>query len=208
MCIVRSTMHNQESWRKLDIPETWRPICDHHMYEVSDCGRVRSLYPSWLGKRILRAATRKHGYKMVVLHDPDGSATGWYVHRLVAKTFLPNFHGHPVVHHKDGNPGNNHVSNLEWTTQKENIRQAMLVRGNWLKAAADPHRARTRCPIVATRPDGTRHSFASLRDAALYYDSLVVANGGVSKRPETFIGNISRASHTGKLAYGFYWRRV
>ena len=29
-----------------------------------------------------------------------------------------------VVDHVDGNPGNNHASNLEWVTQNENVRRA------------------------------------------------------------------------------------
>lgn len=64
------------------------------------------------------------------------------------------------------------------------------------------------CPVTLIRPDGSRLGFSSLRDAAAYYNSLVVANGGVSRRPETFIPHISQASRTGKLAYGFRWERM
>lgn len=188
--------------------ETWRPISGHPMYEVSDHGNVRSLHTSWRGRRVLRPGTKKHGYKLVTLHGTDGSAKGCHVHRLVAKAFLPNPHSLPVVHHKDANPGNNHVSNLEWTTQKENIRQAMLVRGNWLKAASDAHRERTRCPVVATRPDGPSLSFPSLQDAARYLGSQIVANGGIARPPSIYMPNISRASRTGRIAYGFYWSRL
>ena len=50
----------------------------------------------------------------------------FYVHRVVAWTFLGN---PPIedawqVHHKDGNPGNNHVTNLEYVTQSQNINQS------------------------------------------------------------------------------------
>ena len=47
-----------------------------------------------------------------------------FVHRIVAKAFVPNPHRYPIVHHKDGNRANPHASNLEWTTQRENIRHA------------------------------------------------------------------------------------
>ena len=42
------------------------------------------------------------------------------VHRLVADAFLENLNGLPFVNHKDGNPENNHVTNLEWCTEREN----------------------------------------------------------------------------------------
>lgn len=49
----------------------------------------------------------------------DGEQKYLYVHRLVAEAFLPNPDKKPCVYHKDGNPGNNCVDNLEWRTQKE-----------------------------------------------------------------------------------------
>jgi hypothetical protein len=42
------------------------------------------------------------------------------VHRLVAELYIPNPDNKPYVNHKDGNPSNNHYSNLEWVTAQEN----------------------------------------------------------------------------------------
>ena len=42
----------------------------------------------------------------------------------MAKQFIPNPNNLPVVMHKDNDPLNNHVSNLKWGTQSENIQQA------------------------------------------------------------------------------------
>lgn len=43
-----------------------------------------------------------------------------YVHRLVARFFIPNPFNKKYVNHKDGNPLNNHWRNLEWVTAREN----------------------------------------------------------------------------------------
>lgn len=46
------------------------------------------------------------------------------VHLLVARMFVPNPHGYPVVDHKRGNKHDNRASQLEWCTIAENTRRA------------------------------------------------------------------------------------
>jgi len=46
----------------------------------------------------------------------------YFVHRLVAQTFIPNYDNKPCVDHIDGNKKNNHVNNLRWVTPSENNR--------------------------------------------------------------------------------------
>ena len=51
----------------------------------------------------------------------NGETQDWLVHRLIAKTWIPNPNKYPIINHKDNNPLNNSVDNLEWCTHKENV---------------------------------------------------------------------------------------
>ena len=80
-------------------------------YEVTDDGRVISKTGRELSQR-----TGYKGYKLVTLHDANGNARGYFIHRLVAMLFVKNENpGHfNQVNHIDGDTGNNHADNLEW----------------------------------------------------------------------------------------------
>ena len=98
--------------------EIWCPIKGYEgLYEVSDKGRVKSLK---FGKeRIMKNIRNKDGYLSVGLRK--NREQKWYmVHRLVAKTFIPNPDNLPEVNHKDEDKINNKVSNLEWCDRKYN----------------------------------------------------------------------------------------
>lgn len=64
-----------------------------------------------------------HKYLNVCLINDDGYKY-FMVHRLVAIYFVPGYFEGAVVNHKDGNNRNNHASNLEWVTQRDNIHQS------------------------------------------------------------------------------------
>ena len=100
-------------------------------YEVSDAGRVRSLDRLVAnGKammpckgRVLKPTPDRHGYMRVLLHK-NSKRKIMSVHRLVALTFLGEQIG-KVVCHRNGNPGDNCVTNLYWGTLSENMQDAL-----------------------------------------------------------------------------------
>lgn len=63
----------------------------------------------------------RNGYKIVSIVGPDG-ARRLQVHRLVLLAFAgPPPAGKPYCLHRDGTRDNNHISNLRWGSQKENM---------------------------------------------------------------------------------------
>lgn len=74
---------------------------------------------------VMRTAVSNSGYLRTSLEDKyTGIRKNKSIHRLVAETFIPNPENLPIVMHLDNDPLNNHVSNLKWGTQSDNIKQA------------------------------------------------------------------------------------
>lgn len=74
--------------------------------------------------RVLKTDLNSVGYRRVTLWSASQKAVRMTVHRLVALAFIENPDDKPMVNHVDGNKLNNHYSNLEWVTCKENTRHA------------------------------------------------------------------------------------
>lgn len=102
--------------------QIWKDISGYEgKYQVSNTGRVRSLNYKRTGKiKVMKLSTNKLGYKIIML-SKNGKCKTWQVHRLVAQAFLPNPNNYPIINHKDENPKNNTVWNLEWCSQEYNI---------------------------------------------------------------------------------------
>ncbi|MBN9647722.1 NUMOD4 motif-containing HNH endonuclease [Terrisporobacter glycolicus] len=101
--------------------ELWKGIEGFEaLYMVSTDGRIKSLNYNKTGrKKNMALNNHKRGYKHIVLCK-NGKHKPFQVHRLVAQAFIPNPNNYPCVNHKDQNPSNNNVSNLEWCTHKYN----------------------------------------------------------------------------------------
>lgn len=132
--------------------EIFVKIKDYDNYSISNIGNVRNDKT----QRILKAYTKPSGYKQVQL---GRKTIPQYVHRLVAKAFIPNEHNKPQVNHKNGNKGDNRVENLEWVTASENdLAYGYISRIENRKKK-----------IIASNLDGTEIIFNSRNETAEYF---------------------------------------
>ena len=83
---------------------------------------------------LLKWQTNHNGYQFVCMEGknqyvcPSGKPSRYQrkIHRLVMIAFNPvPGYENLQVNHKDGNKLNNHISNLEWCTCKENVQHAI-----------------------------------------------------------------------------------
>ena len=107
--------------------EIWKDIPDLKGYQASNLGRIKSLR----NNLILSQINNGNGYLYVTISNKN-KRKNYYVHRLVAKTFIKNFDETKVVNHKDYNKKNNCIDNLENVSQKENIRYSIKNRPKYL----------------------------------------------------------------------------
>ncbi len=111
--------------------EIWKPVKDfEELYKVSNLGNVISI-----GRYQYNFKTKEKEYINIQknlkfiedrgylkLHlSKNGKRKIKYVHQLVAEAFIPNPNNYKEVNHKDSDPTNNKVDNLEWCDRKYNI---------------------------------------------------------------------------------------
>lgn len=110
-----------EEWKDIVIEQNGIVYDFTGKYQVSNLGNIRSLNYNNTGKIKIMKFSEYSGYLRIPL-SKDGKTTKFLVHRLVANAFIKN--NDPVnksqVNHKDENPLNNNINNLEWSTPKEN----------------------------------------------------------------------------------------
>lgn len=136
---------------QLDQVLAWRDIAGYEgLYQVSEAGDVRKTTTGFIRK----IETTPRGYQRIYV-SKNNKYKRLALHRVVALAFLPQEPGKPEINHKDGNKANNHVSNLEWVTGKENVRHSVWGLRNLIKA------------VIATNIDTGNERF---------FDAIVLAD--------------------------------
>ena len=106
--------------------EIWKDIDGYQgAYQISNHGRVRSLNRVVGNKSVkgqmMKILPHTNGYMVIYLRSSNGKKK-FFIHRLVAYSFLDKGEDHIQVNHKDKDRQHNHVRNLEWCTWEENYK--------------------------------------------------------------------------------------
>lgn len=142
-------------------------------YEISEKGKIYSKRTSKELKYWL--SPNKVGYPTVMLYLGDKKVKV-PIHRLVALKYLDNPNNYNYVNHIDGNKENNHISNLEWCTAKQNTAHLMNVLGHNMG----------RIKVIKKDKDGNiLKTYNSIKEASedtgIEYSSLAKCVRGVYK---------------------------
>lgn len=191
--------------------EKWVDIIGYEgIYQVSNCGRVKSLdriiyftganqFGSFstskkIKGRIIQPSLNKDGYYQISLYK-NGKAENKFVHQLVAIAFIPNPQNKPTVNHRDGEKTNNNANNLEWATEKEQQYHSRNVLGNksFISEKCRLCRKYKSQQKKVERSDGVK--FNSIKEAA---------NGDESLRKH--ISEVCKGKR--KFAGGYSWRYI
>lgn len=123
----------------------WHDIPGYEgIYQITMSGDIRSLDRVILCKngrfkpikgRVIPPKRKANGYLFIQLYN-EGASKNFYIHRLVATTFITNPSKMSDVNHKDGNKENNKVENLEWVSHSYNLKHAY---DTGLKARGEDH---------------------------------------------------------------------
>lgn len=105
----------------------WKEIEGYDDYFVSSKGEVKS-YKRGANGRILKQKMKKmpngkDSYMYVRLYSKNGLYKSFLVHVLVIEAFHSKRPEGMTVDHKNNNPKDNHIDNLQWIVQKENVRK-------------------------------------------------------------------------------------
>lgn len=164
------------------------------LYEINECGVLRNVK----SKKIVAGSKENNGYQRVRIENKClGGVVRTSIHQLVAEAFLPNPNRLPEINHIDTDKQNNHVSNLEWTDHRQNMKHAY---------AHGINRKPLRDYSESTRKSVTNgiQKFESISEAAKW-----LADNGKAKNTTSAIAGISSVTRKKRHTFGGYeWHYV
>lgn len=180
--------------------EIWKQIEDFPNYDVSNLGNVRNNKTN----KIMILQKKYDGYVRTSLIDKCKQKKTCYIHRLVAKAFIPNPNNKLTVNHIDNNPSNNYVFNLEWATMSEQNYHKSLDK----RKISKPINFR---PVlkIDSKTDEIIQKYDSITDASKWIiknnlSSITEYNKNSISIISSKICSVSNGKRN--LAYGFKWK--
>lgn len=152
------------------------------LYKVSENGIIYT-FSNRNGKYNypLRQNCDKDGYKYVKLFK-NGKYHNARVNRVVAQAFIPNPKNKPIVNHIDFDRTNNCVSNLEWTTGKENVQHSVK---------AGRYNNTNGKEVICVDKNGNKKIYPSIAEASrqtgLSYSSIFRICTGIKEKVKGYI---------------------
>jgi hypothetical protein len=174
--------------------EIWKDILGYeNLYQISSMGRVKSLSKSTdKSVRIMKYSMNKRGYCVQTL-TKNNVKKQYQIHRLVALNFIKNHDNKPIVHHKNGKPFDNRMSNLEWVTAQENIKHGF----DYGKIILPYQGKKIKC--------SNGMIFSSSYQAAEWLDKIKFKG---SKKIKSTAALIRRSMTYNWYAYGYKWTDI
>lgn len=180
--------------------EIWKPIIGFEgYYEISNFGRVKSLDRISIYRnikrpikgKILKASINKKHYHHIGLSN-NKRIKHFSIHRLVAMHFIDKDDNkyYREINHIDGNPSNNHYSNLEWCSSYENTMHAIKL---GLQKTGKHNKQSIK--VIQYYPDMTEKQ---------RFNSMVEAGKSIGINA----GHISYACKTSNIIKGYIWKKV
>jgi len=142
--------------------EKWKEVQGYEgRYMISASGKVFS----FLTNKYRKPVFNHRGYYFMRLSDSEHKYKTNYIHKMVARAFIPNSENKPQVNHIDGNKTNNLIDNLEWCTNDENMAHA---KANGL---IKPHKGKEHwhCRLTEEQAKDIKYSLMSTKELMKEY---------------------------------------
>lgn len=172
--------------------EVWKEIKNYPQYEVSNCGRVRSLKRK--APHILKACMSSCGYLCVTL-SKEGKVKTFPIAKLVAEAFIPNPDNLPEIDHINRNKTDNCIENLRWVSRAEQVAN---------KTKSWEHSIETKFQVLCIE---TEEKFSNSAAAARWISEQNLSDSAINNIAKQ-IRKVCNKDYGCKTAYGYHWEFV
>lgn len=109
-------------FQRTKMDKQFKPIQGYEgLYEINSSGQILSIGRKGCKGGVLQWINEE--YPKISL-TKESKTKRFFIHKLVAQTFIPNPHNKPQINHKDGNKYNPSSDNLEWCDNSYNTKHA------------------------------------------------------------------------------------